>query len=161
MKILFQIVILLVLQQASAQSETTIIYFIRHAEKAASSPNPELSEEGIKRAVRWTTYFEKIPIAVFYTTLTQRTQMTCSTIANSKQKEMIFYVTSTFSIQEIITKHTGKTILVVGHSNSIPKQINSFLGEEVYPQMDENEFGNLYTLTIEGNQVEHKLTHHK
>ena len=161
MKILFQIVILLVLQQASAQSETTIIYFIRHAEKAASSPNPELSEKGIKRAVRWTTYFEKIPIAVFYTTLTQRTQMTCSTIATSKQKDMFFYDASTFSIQEIITKHTGKTILVVGHSNSIPKQINSFLGEEVYPQMDENEFGNLYTLTIEGNQVEHKLTHHK
>ena len=161
MKILFQIVILLVLQQASAQSETTIIYFIRHAEKEASSPNPELSEEGIIRAVRWTTYFEKIPIAVFYTTLTQRTQMTCSTIATSKQKDMFFYDASTFSIQEIITKHTGKTILVVGHSNSIPKQINSFLGEEVYPQMDENEFGNLYTLTIEGNQVEHKLTHHK
>lgn len=161
MKTLISVLLLLVYQQNTIQSETTTIYFIRHAEKADSSPNPELSEDGIKRSVRWTKFFEKIPIDVFYTTLTQRTQMTCSTIATSKQKHTLFYDHSKLTIQEIIAKHSGKTILVVGHSNTIPKQINAFLGEEVYPQIDENEFGNLYTITVKGDQIEHKLTRHK
>ena len=160
MKIIVSLLLLLVFQQTIAQSKTTTIYFIRHAEKADSSPNPELSEDGIKRSVRWTKLFEKTPIDVFYTTLTKRTQMTASTIATSKQKDMIFYDHAKFSIQEIIAKHSGKTILVVGHSNTIPQQINAFLGKEVYPQINENEFGNLYTITINGDKIEHKLTNH-
>ena len=160
MKIIVSLLLLLVFQQTTAQSETTTIYFIRHAEKSDSSPNPELSEDGIKRSVRWTKLFEKTQIDVFYTTLTRRTQMTCSTIATSKQKDILFYDHSKFSIQQIIVKHAGKTILVVGHSNTIPQQINTFLGEEVYQQIDENEFGNLYTITINGDKIEHKLTNH-
>jgi broad specificity phosphatase PhoE len=160
MKIIVSLLLLLVFQQTIAQSKTTTIYFIRHAEKADSSPNPELSEDGIKRAVRWTKFFEKTPIDVFYTTLTRRTQLTTSTIATSKQKDMIFYDFSKFSLKETIEKHTGKTILIVGHSNTIPQQINTFLGEEVYQQIDENEFGNLYTITINGDKIEHKLTNH-
>jgi hypothetical protein len=34
--------------------------------------------------------------------------MTCSTIASSKQKDMIFYNNAKFSIQEIIAKNPGK-----------------------------------------------------
>jgi 2,3-bisphosphoglycerate-dependent phosphoglycerate mutase len=140
-----------------AQSQTTTLYFIRHAEKTNSSSNPELSEEGIQRALKWAAFFEKIPITVFYTTLTQRTQMTCSYIATTKQKEMIFYEASRFSIEEIYKKHLGQTILIVGHSNTIPKYINTFLGSEIYPLLDENNFGSLYTLKIEEGKVTHDL----
>src|SRR5690606_8389173 len=100
-------------------------------------------------------------IDIFYTTLPRRTQMTCSTIATSKQKEMLFYDYRKFTVQEIFAKHSGKIILVVGHSNTIPRQINAFLGEEVYQQIDENEFGNLYTITVKADKIEHKLTNHK
>jgi broad specificity phosphatase PhoE len=161
MKIIVSIFLTLVFQATIAQSQTTTIYLIRHAEKADSSQNPELSEEGLKRAVRWTKYFELKNIDFFYTTLTRRTQMTCSTIATSKQKEMIFYDFSKFTLKEVIEKHPGKTILIVGHSNTVPKQINDFIGEEIYQKIDENEFGNLYTITIKGDKIEHKLTHHK
>lgn len=161
MKNLYFIVVFLYFSIGYSQSETTTIYFIRHAEKADSSQNPEPSEEGIKRSVRWTKFFEKTPIDVFYTTLTRRAQMTVSTIATSKQKDVIFYDFSKFSLKETIEKHSGKSILIVGHSNTIPKQINDFLGEEIYQQIDENEFGNLYTITVKGDQIEHKLTHHK
>jgi broad specificity phosphatase PhoE len=161
MKKTVSIFLMLVFQATIAQSETTTIYLIRHAEKADNSQNSELSEEGIKRSVRWTKLLEKIPIDIFYTTLTRRAQMTGSTIATSKQKEMIFYDFSNFSLKEVIKNHPGKTILIVGHSNTIPKQINHFLGEEIYPQIDENEFGNLYTITIKGDKIDHKLTHHK
>ena len=120
-----------------------------------------VSEEGIKRSVRWTKLFEKTQIDVFYTTLTRRTQMTCSTIATSKQKDMIFYDATKFSLKETIEKHPGKTIFIVGHSNTIPTQINTFLQKDIYPQIDEEQFGNLYTITVNGDKIEHKMTHHK
>lgn len=161
MKTIVSFLLLLVFQQTIGQSETTTLYLIRHAEKADSSQNPELSEDGIKRSVRWTKLFEKTTIDVFFTTLTRRAQMTCSTIATSKQKDMIFYDFSKFSLKKTIEKYPGKTILIVGHSNTIPKQINDFLGEEIYSQIDENEFGNLYTITLRGDKIEHKLTNHK
>ena len=161
MKNVVKIVLLLLFQVTTAQSETTTIYLIRHAEKSDSSQNPELSEEGIKRSVRWTKLFEKTQIDVFYTTLTRRTQMTCSTIATSKQKDMIFYDATKFSLKETIEKHPGKTILIVGHSNTIPTQINTFLQKDIYPQIDEEQFGNLYTITVNGDKIEHKMTHHK
>lgn len=160
MKSFYFILVFLSFSSGHSQTKTTTIYLIRHAEKADSSQNPELSEDGIKRSVRWTKLFEKTPIDIFYTTLTRRTQMTGSTIATSKQKDMIFYDLSKFSLKETIEKHPGKTILIVGHSNTIPKQINDFLGEEIYQKIDENEFGNLYTITIKGDKIEHKLTHH-
>ncbi|WP_396150617.1 phosphoglycerate mutase family protein [Flavobacterium sp.] len=161
MKSVVNIILLLLFQVTTAQSKTTTIYLIRHAEKADSSQNPELSEEGIKRSVRWTKLFEKTKIDVFYTTLTRRTQMTCSTIATSKQKDMIFYDATKFSLKETIEKHPGKTILIVGHSNTIPTQINTFLQKDIYPQIDEEQFGNLYTITVNGDKIEHKMTHHK
>lgn len=161
MKSIFSFLLLIIFQVSIAQSETTTIYLIRHAEKAGSTQNPELSDEGLKRAVRWTKYFEKKNIDFFYTTLTRRTQMTCSTIATSKQKDMIFYDVATFSLKEIIKKHHGKTILIVGHSNTIPFQINALLEKEIYTQIDENQFGNLYTVSISGDKIEHKLTYHK
>lgn len=161
MKTFLFTLLIIVYQQITAQSETTTLYLIRHAEKADYSQNPELSEEGINRAMRWTKLFEKTPIDIFYTTLTRRTQMTCSTIATSKQKDMVFYDASKLSLQEIIEKHRGKVILIVGHSNTIPKQINAFLNEEIYRQIDENEFGNLYTIMVKGDKIEHKLSQHK
>lgn len=161
MKSFYVVLVFLSFSIGYSQSETTTLYLIRHAEKADSSSNPELSEDGIKRSVRWTKLFEKTQIDNFYTTLTRRTQMTCSTIATSKQKDITFYDAARFTLQEIVAKHPGKTILVVGHSNTIPQQINTFLGEEIYPQIDENEFGNLYTIAVNGNKIEHKMTHHK
>lgn len=144
-----------------SQSETTTIYLIRHAEKADASKNPELSEQGVERALRWANYFEKIPLEIFYTTLTIRTQQTIASVASTKNKEIQFYQPAVFSLKEIAANHLGKTILVVGHSNTIPKHINEFLGEEIYDQIDENEFGNLYKITIKGKEIEHKLSFHK
>ncbi|MEZ4838649.1 phosphoglycerate mutase family protein [Flavobacterium sp.] len=161
MKTILFYLLLLVFQQTTAQSEVTTLYLIRHAEKVDNSNDPELSEEGIKRAVRWTKLFEKKSIDIFYTTLTKRTQMTCSTIATSKQKNVLFYDAKKFSLKETIEKHRGKTILIVGHSNTIPNQINILLNDEIYLQMNENEFENLYTITVIADKIEHKLTHHK
>ena len=160
-RVLFLTLVLTSLFIRSQETQTTTIYLIRHAEKADASKNPELSEQGIERALRWANYFEEIPLEIFYTTLTIRTQQTISSVASTKNKEIQFYQPVTFSLKEIAAKHPGKTILIVGHSNTIPKHINDFLGKEIYEKIDENEFGNLYKITIKGKEIEHKLSFHK
>lgn len=143
----------------SQSEKKTTIYLIRHCEKESGAVDPELSDKGRLRAENWIQYFKEIPIDSFYTTTTRRTATTCSIIADSKKKEIQFYNHNDFSLNEIIKFHEGNTILIVGHSNTIPHLINTFLGEEMYPLISENEYGSLYILTIQGDSIKHQLTY--
>ncbi len=144
-------------QSAIAQTETTI-YLIRHAEKADSSPNTELSPEGKKRANDWANYFQLLTIDFIYSTQYIRTQSTGLPTAISQKKEIIAYNPSELDLKKIITENAGKTILIIGHSNTIPKHINQLLGEEKYPEIPENEFGNLYCIKEKKGVISHSLT---
>ena len=143
----------------SQTEEKTTIYLIRHCEKEAGSADPELSEKGKLRAENWKNYFDELPIDSFYTTATKRTATTCSIIADSKKKEIQFYNHNDFSLNEIIKIHQGKTLLIVGHSNTLPNLINTFLEEEFYSLISENEYGSLYIITIQGETIKHELTY--
>lgn len=159
MKKLCLLAILTIMQHLSAQNNKTTIFLIRHAEKADNSSNPELSQAGIERSINWATYFEKTPIDVFYTTMYRRTQQTCSTIATTKQKDILFYKPEAMDLKKIIAENTGKTILIVGHSNTIPNYINKLLGTPKYEDIPESEFGNLYRITISGESITDELFH--
>lgn len=146
------------MQIASAQnSETTTIYLIRHAEKADQSSNPELSQAGIERAKSWANYFEKTPLDVFYTTSYRRTQQTCSTIATTKQKDILFYKPDAMDLKRLISENNGKTILIVGHSNTIPAYINKLLDESKYTDIPESEFGSLYIIKSNNSKITSEL----
>lgn len=147
----------LFMQSMDAQTETTL-YLIRHAEKADSSPNTELSAEGKKRAEDWANFFKDIPIDLIYTTPYLRTESTCSPTAVSKQKEIISYSPKEMNLKRLIAEHPGKAILITGHSNTIPKQINQLLGEEKYLEIPESEFGNLYIIKARNGVISHTLT---
>lgn len=154
--ILFFLIMQTVLAQNSA---TTTIYLIRHAEKADISSNPELSDAGIKRAKNWAAYFEKTPIDLFYTTMYKRTQQTCSAIAATKQKDILFYKPDAMDLKKVIAENPGKTLLIVGHSNTIPNYINKLLGTAKYEDIPESEFGNLYRITVTGDKISDELIH--
>ena len=47
----------------------------------------------------------------------------------------------------------GKTVLVVGHSNTTPQFVNKIIGEEKYPNMDDTDNGSLYIVTVVGNKA--------
>ena len=48
------------IQVTLGQNTITQYYFIRHAEKADSSKNPDLSEKGLERAQEWKALFSEI-----------------------------------------------------------------------------------------------------
>lgn len=139
-------------------SQETKIYLIRHAEKADSSSDPELSDKGKTRSERWGAYFKDKDISFIYTTPFNRTKQTIIPVARLEgKKTMLVYEPAEMDLAMIANKHSGKNILIVGHSNTIPAYINKFIGEVKYPDMTEDEYGNLYIITVKGKDVKHEL----
>lgn len=141
----------------SSAQETTTIYLIRHAEKADASPDTELSEAGKIRAQKWKAYFGDKDIAAVYSTPYKRTTATAEPLATANNLTITTYNPSEPDLKTIAGKYPGKSVLIVGHSNTIPKQINTLLKENKYPDIDENEFGNVYIVTIKGSEITCRL----
>lgn len=138
----------------------TVVYLIRHAEKADNSSNPSLSEAGLQRADNWATMFQNVSFDVFYSTNYNRTLQTIQPVATANGKEVTVYDHSNFSLENVISQHAGKNVFIVGHSNTIPQLINSYLGGEIYPDIAENEYGNLYKVRIVDGVLTHGVTVH-
>ncbi|WP_029037467.1 SixA phosphatase family protein [Salinimicrobium xinjiangense] len=131
--------------------ETTTYFFIRHAEKAESDPqnkDPELSDAGLKRAAEWVTYFEDVQFDMIFSTNLNRTRTTASKIADSQKKNVEFYDPKKLNDPEFRQKTLGKTVLVVGHSNTNPAFVNLILGENKYQDLDEKEYGSVFMVTV-------------
>ena len=133
------------------QEETTTYYLIRHAEKDRTdktNKNPNLNEKGLERAKKWAEYFKDINLDAVYSTKYNRTIQTATPTSKSKNLEIIIYNPRKMydSIFQLKTK--GKTVLVVGHSNTTPVFTNKILGKEKYEWMKDNDNFSLYIVTI-------------
>ena len=51
-----------------------------------------------------------------------------------------------------MTAQKGKTILIVGHSNTVPAMVNHLLKEEKLEQLGENEYDKIFIVQIADNQ---------
>ncbi|MDP3313224.1 histidine phosphatase family protein [Lutibacter sp.] len=151
--ILLCILVLGTLQiQAQVQDiKSTTYYLIRHAEKERTDPtdkNPHLTDKGKLRAEKWSTIFKNVDFDLVYTTNYNRTIETASPTALSKNLELQFYNTNSLYDQDFIVKTEGKNVLIVGHSNTTPLFVNTILGSEKYPEIDDLNNSNLYIITI-------------
>lgn len=133
----------------SAQDTTTFI-LIRHAEKIDDGTrDPALSQEGNQRALNLANHLKKTDISAVYSTPYRRTRQTVQAIADQKNREITEYNPSdSIFLDTVIQNHRGKTVLIVGHSNTIPLLVNQLIGEERYAQLDESAYDNLYILSV-------------
>ena len=154
-KILFLIILTFSLITACSKDETTTYYLIRHAEKVRidnTNRNPNLNKNGQERAEKWANRFKNVPFDAIYSTNYNRTIQTATPTAESKNLEIQTYNPSKMydSIFKQATK--GKTVLIVGHSNTTPIFANKILEEEKYQFMDDNNNASLYIVTITGDK---------
>ncbi|MDG2194594.1 MAG: histidine phosphatase family protein [Polaribacter sp.] len=129
-------------------------YLIRHAEKDrsdATNKNPDLLQKGTERAIRWSQVFENVSFDKIYTTDYNRTKQTAAPTAKSKKLELLFYNPSTLFDTTFQKATKGKTVLVVGHSNTTPFFANNILEKEKYQQIDDHNNANLYIITVTNN----------
>lgn len=138
------------------ENEVTSYYFIRHAEKVRSdmeNTNPELTEKGAQRAQYWSTVFGNIDFDIIYSTNYNRTIQTATPTAISKGLEIQFYDPKDVFSEEFRLATKGKTVLVVGHSDSTPTFVNRVLGSEKYAQIPDINNSNLYIITLTDNVI--------
>ncbi len=148
-------------QISLGQNTITQYYFIRHAEKADSSKNPDLSEKGLERAQGWKALFSEIKFDAVYSTDFNRTLQTIQPIVAGNNQLLKIYNPKMIDIEAFKKETHGKTILIVGHSNTIPNMVNQIIKENKYTNIEENQFGNLYIVTLFENQIVSQLLHLK
>ena len=149
------------IQVTLGQNTITQYYFIRHAEKADSSKNPNLSEKGLERAQQWKILFSKIDFDGVYSTDFNRTLQTIQPIVADNNRLLKIYNPKMMDVEAFKKETHGKTILIVGHSNTIPNMVNQIIKENRYTDIEENQFGNLYIVTLFENQILSQLLHLK
>ncbi|CAN5232586.1 hypothetical protein BH23BAC2_BH23BAC2_11780 [soil metagenome] len=135
----------------TAGEQPTIYYFIRHAEKDTSNPtdkDPEINGQGKMRAGNWAKVFKEIDFDVIYSSNYKRTRTTAKIIADTRGKEIKLYDASKLNDEDFKLNTRGKTVLVVGHSNSNPAFINFILEENKFKDIPETEYGSLHIISI-------------
>ena len=134
-------------------SETTnsTYYLIRHAEKDKSdqsNKNPNLKEIGLLRAAKWTYVLEHVTFDAIYSTDYNRTKQTAAPVAEKQDLEISVYDPTILDFKEFTETTKGKTVLIVGHSNSTPTFANGLIGTPIYRDIEHDNNSNLYIVTI-------------
>jgi 2,3-bisphosphoglycerate-dependent phosphoglycerate mutase len=152
-----------VVSVASSQTDfkVTTVFLIRHAEKAdAPAQDPPLNESGKARSQELARILGGAGIKAIYTSQYLRTKQTIEPLAAQlgitatpitlKMSASNPREVSEQSIAEITNKiyeRAGDTVLIVGHSNTIPEVIK-MLGGDTVPKIDEKKFDDLFVVTV-------------
>ncbi|QTD37631.1 histidine phosphatase family protein [Polaribacter batillariae] len=159
-KFVFLFAFVFYLLASCTSQETTTYYLIRHSEKDRSDTtnrNPNLNKNGQQRAKKWAAYFKDIHLDAVYSTNYNRTMQTATPTAESKNLEIKNYDPRDMFNTAFKKETKGKTVLVVGHSNTTPAFVNKILGEKKYEDLDDNNNATLFTVIIKGNKKTSKI----
>ncbi len=143
------LIITLISMESSAQVETTLI-FVRHAEKSTGN-DPELSQAGHERAQRLVETLRDLDIAAIYSTPFNRTRQTVAPISKARNIAVTEYAASTpygLFVSELLAKHKGKTVLVAGHSNTVPGMADAAFGKSSDIVIAEEDYGNIVIVKL-------------
>lgn len=146
--------------ESKASKLTSTYFFIRHAEKDRSdsnNENPHLIDLGKQRAQHWSEVFKNINFDAVYSTNYNRTIETAKPTASKNNLDLVLYDPKTINFPKFLKDTAGKTILVIGHSNTTPDFVNTILGSKKYNDIDDSNNSNLYIVTIFGDQISDNL----
>src|SRR4026207_25936 len=157
------IVLLLLSQLVFAQQNevVTTVFLLRHAERADEPrQDPPLTEKGVARSQALARLLGNAGIKAIFTSQFTRTKMTAEPLAKqlgipataislktSPSNPRAIAEESTRETVDKIMSHAGGSVLLVGHSNSIPDVIKR-LGGDVVPTIDEKKFDDLFVVTV-------------
>jgi broad specificity phosphatase PhoE len=140
----------------SAQgSPPTVVVIVRHAEKAAEPKNdPPLTPTGVERAQALAVLLRDADVAVVMHTPTTRTRETARPVAEQfgltpQVLPLGPMAVHAAVVAEAVRKYPGRTIVVVGHSNTIMSYVEA-LGGPKRAELCDHHYDGLYTLILDG-----------
>jgi len=129
----------------------TTVILIRHAEKIIDPNNPDvdLSPAGQARAQELARMFGDAGINAIYATQYKRSQETVKPLADKLglRVNVVNSKNTNDLLAQIRAQHSGQTIFIAGHNNTVP-EIIAALGGPKYPIIPESEYDNLYIVTV-------------
>jgi broad specificity phosphatase PhoE len=150
------LLLLLSLSLFAQNKAATRVYIVRHAEKMTNDPkekDPLLTEKGTERAEALSQTLKKKKIDAVYSTGYKRTKATAEPTANYRGIGIQQYDSRSLkeAIPTIIEKNNGKTILIVGHSNTILETVEAAGGVKPFATVADEDYNNLFLVTIKSN----------
>lgn len=134
---------------------TTTLLFVRHAEKAAApADNPGLSTAGTQRALELDRVLTDLDVVAgvdaIYVTQYRRTVDTARPVARTANIDPRPFDVGDVeqAVNDIVARHKGKIVLIVGHGNTIAPMIAELGGSKKVPAIADDEYDNLYIVTI-------------
>lgn len=133
------------------QTNVSTYYLIRHAEKDRTdktNQDPNLKQKGLARALEWARVFKDVSFDEIYATPYRRTRQTAEPTAFLQKKKITEYNPSNLDFDEFKAATKGKTVLIVGHSNTTPNFANALIGEERFEAMKDTDNASLFIITV-------------
>lgn len=134
-----------------ARQDSTVVVLVRHAEKAAVEGNdPPLSEAGEARARALAQALSGMRFDAVIATERQRTQATARPLAQAQGLTPEIVALAGPHVENVaaaVRRHAGQTVLVVGHSNTVPR-IAHALGGPQLRDFCEPEFSHLFVMVL-------------
>ncbi|NBU25646.1 MAG: hypothetical protein EBS39_08510 [Gammaproteobacteria bacterium] len=131
--------------------ETTTVIVLRHAEKMAEpADDPALSPVGIARAERLATLLGSTQIAAVYASDTRRAQQTAAALAARRGLPVTVRDGRDVRglLEEIGARQVGRTVVVVGHSDTVPAIVAALTRGRNRVTLVEGEFDRLFIVTV-------------
>lgn len=140
------LILLITLVACQKQSENlnisqnySMVILVRHAEKVSDEPDSPLTEDGNRRAQDLLSVLEFSKIDHIISSQFKRNIDTIKPFADSNGIAITVFaadlnnpeIQSDLIVKDINEKHLGKSILIVGHTNTIPLIIEKLLEKKV------------------------------
>lgn len=131
-------------------AQSTTIWIVRHAEKDtafANRANPDLTAVGKQRALDLADYLHKETIEQILSTDTKRTVQTAAHIKaplelyNPRSIQLV--------VEKIKNTWKGKTILLVGHSNTILETIDALGSNRPVAILNDEDYDYIFKVIID------------
>ncbi|MBB4638342.1 phosphoglycerate mutase family protein [Longimicrobium terrae] len=146
----------------AAAQDSTVVVIVRHAEKAViqGESNPPLSEAGQARARALADSLASWNVDAVVTTQYVRTQQTAAPLMAARGLTPVVVSTAAeggaenhpAQVAAAVRALAAKTVLVVGHSNTVT-QIMQALGGPAARDLCDGEYSNLYVMVLKPGQA--------
>jgi broad specificity phosphatase PhoE len=140
---------------AAQGTKETVVVLVRHAEKATvPADDPPLTAAGEARARDLWTAMRDAGVNAVITTQFARTRATAQPTASALGlTPTVVPATSPSHVQDVVAeirKHQGHTVLVVGHSNTVPAIVEA-LGAKRPGAICDSRYDDMFVVTIAGD----------
>lgn len=141
------------------QRPSTTVLFVRHADTdvamaAMADADPPLNARGRQRALLLADFLENIDVVAgvnaIYASDKRRTQETAAPLAArlNLPVEIADHHDIDGFMERVLDEHGGDIVLIVSHSDTIAPLIDELHGSKRLPPFGENDFDEVYIVTI-------------